>query len=155
MSARPAVTAAVIPVPDPAQQGGPAPPLIESYRRLAEVFHDVLSEQSLDDLLDRIADTLRELVPYDALHIYETDNVARELVPRLARTEWQDEVMRTRPGFGQGITGWAVVNRQPVLTNEAHLAPRVVIVPGTPVDPEALISIPLIARGMLKGALNI
>ncbi len=131
------------------------PPLVESYRRLAEVFHHVLSEQSLDNLLDRIADTMAELVPYDALHIYEADNAARELVPRLARTEWADEVMRTRPGYGQGITGWAVANRQPVLTNKAHLDPRVVIVPGTPVDPEALISIPLVARGSLKGALNI
>ena len=131
------------------------PPLVESYRRLAEVFHDVLSEQNLGNLLDRIADTLAELVPYDALHIYEADNATRELVPKLARTEWADEVMRTRPLYGQGITGWAVVNRQPVLTNEAHLDPRVVLVPGTPVDPEALISIPLIARGSLKGALNI
>jgi diguanylate cyclase (GGDEF)-like protein len=155
VSARRAATAAVFTGPSRAQQGGSAPPLIESYRRLAAVFHDVLSEQSLDDLLDRIADTLNELVPYDALHIYEADNAGRELVPRLARTEWQDEVMRTRPGFGQGITGWAVAIGQPVLVNEAHLDPRVVIVPGTPVDPEALISIPLVARGSLKGALNI
>jgi diguanylate cyclase (GGDEF)-like protein len=131
------------------------PPLVESYRRLAEIFHDVLSEESLDDLLGRVADTLAELVPYDALHLYEADVPARQLVPRLARTEWAEEVMRTRPVFGQGITGWAVANRQPVLTNQAHLDPRVVVVPGTPVDPEALISIPLIARGSLKGALNI
>ena len=32
--------------------------LVESYRRLADVFHDVLGEQSLDALLDRIADAL-------------------------------------------------------------------------------------------------
>jgi diguanylate cyclase (GGDEF)-like protein len=131
------------------------PPLVESYRRLAEIFHDVLSEENLDDLLGRVADTLAELVPYDALHLYEVDLVARRLVPRLARTEWAEEVMRTRPVFGEGITGWAVANRQAVLTNAAHLDPRVVLVPGTPVDPEALISIPLIARGSLKGALNI
>ena len=42
-----------------------------------------------------------------------------------------------------------------VLANQAHLDPRVSIVPGTPVDPEALIVVPLIARGQLKGALNI
>src|SRR5437764_11448767 len=141
---------------EPATNGSDRPEaLVESYRRLAEVFHHVLTEQSLDNLLDRIADTVAELVPYDALHLYEADNAVGELVPKLARTEWADEVMRTRPGFGQGITGWAVANRQPVLTNKAHLDPRVVIVPGTPVDPEALISIPLVARGSLKGALNI
>ena len=63
--------------------------------------------------------------------------------------------MRSRPRFGEGITGWAVENRRPVWTNRAHLDPRAVTVPGTPVEPEAMISIPLIARGALKGALNI
>ena len=33
--------------------------LFDSYRRLADVFHEVLSEQSLDALLKRIADTAR------------------------------------------------------------------------------------------------
>jgi diguanylate cyclase (GGDEF)-like protein len=42
-----------------------------------------------------------------------------------------------------------------VLSNRAHLDPRVRFVPGTPVDPEALIAVPLIARGRLKGTLNI
>ena len=129
--------------------------LVESYRRLAEVFHHVLSEQSLDTLLDRIADTLAELVPYDALQVYEADNTRRELIPVLARSEWENEIMRTRPAFGQGITGWAVVNSEPVLANQAHLDPRVAFIPGTPAEPEALVSIPLIARGSLKGALNI
>src|SRR2546421_382503 len=46
-------------------------------------------------------------------------------------------------------------NRRPVWTTRAHLDPRVVNVPGTPVEPEALITVPLIARGALKGALNI
>jgi diguanylate cyclase (GGDEF)-like protein len=155
VTARRAASAAVVSLPEEPRRAGAAPPTVESYRRLAEIFHDVLSEQDLDTLLDRVADTLAELVPYDALHIYEADNASRELVPRLARTEWAEEVMRTRPGFGQGITGWAVANRRPVLTNQAHLDPRVVIIPGTPVDPEALISIPLVARGTLKGALNI
>jgi hypothetical protein len=36
--------------------------LVESYRRLAEVFHHVLSAESLDTLLDRIADTLGDLM---------------------------------------------------------------------------------------------
>ena len=154
MAARRAAGAAVFPV-ELDQPTAAVPPLVESYRRLAEVFHHVLSEEHLDNLLGRIADTLAELVPYDALHVYEADDAARELVPTLARTDWKEEVLRTRPAYGQGITGWAVVNQEPVLTNEAHRDPRVVIVPGTPVEPEALISIPLIARGSLKGALNI
>src|SRR6266568_4876785 len=130
--------------------------LVESYRRLAEVFHLVLSEQSLDALLDRIAETLADLMPYEALHIYEVDENQRVLIPVLARSQaYEDEIMNSRPRFGEGITGWAVENRRPVWTNRAHLDPRVVNVPSTPVEPEALISVPLIARGALKGALNI
>ena len=130
--------------------------LVESYRRLAEVFHLVLSEQSLDALLNRIAVTLADLMPYEALHIYEVDEDLRELIPVLARSQaYEDEIMNSRPRFGEGITGWAVENRRPVWTNRAHLDPRVINLPGTPVEPEALITVPLIARGALKGALNI
>ncbi|MBA3433822.1 MAG: diguanylate cyclase, partial [Actinobacteria bacterium] len=127
----------------------------EPYRRLAEIFHDVLSEQSPEALLERIADTLAELVPYDDVHIYEADEAKRELIPVLARSKWADEVMRETFFFGEGITGWAVEHREAVLSNQAHLDPRVRFVPGTPVEPEALIAVPLVARGRLKGTLNI
>src|SRR5581483_6825739 len=130
--------------------------LVESYRRLAEVFHHVLSEQSLDALLERVADTLSALVPYEALHIYQADEGRRMLVPMLARTQdYEAEVMSSRPRFGEGLTGWAVQHRRPVWTNRAHLDPRATTVAGTPVEPEAMIVVPLIARGTLKGAMNL
>lgn len=128
---------------------------VEPYRRLAEVFHEVLSEQTLDALLDRIADTLAELIPYEDVHIYEADEAKRELIPVLARSKWASQVMQETFSFGEGITGWAVEHREPVLANQAHLDPRVRFVPGTPIDPEAMIAVPLIARGQLKGTLNI
>ncbi|HSO02539.1 MAG TPA: diguanylate cyclase [Gaiellaceae bacterium] len=127
----------------------------DSYRRLADVFHDLLSEQSLDSLLVRIADTLDEIVPYEALHIYEADELKRELVPALVRSEYANEILSERFPFGEGITGWAVEHREPVLSNQAHLDPRVRFVPGTPLEPEALIVVPLVARGQLKGTLNV
>ena len=130
-------------------------PSADSYRRLADVFHDLLSEQSLDSLLVRIADTLDEIVPYEALHIYEADEPKRHLVPALVRSDYADEILNDTFPFGVGITGWAVEHREPVLSNQAHLDPRVAFVPGTPVEPEALIVVPLIARGALKGTLNV
>src|SRR5207302_1367006 len=111
----------------------PADRAVESYRRLADVFHDVLAEESLDAVLDRIAATLSELVPYDALTIYQADEAQQQLVPVLSRDKWAGEIMKTRVGFDQGITGWAASRREPVLANQAHLDPRVGIIPGTPV----------------------
>ncbi|TML10172.1 MAG: diguanylate cyclase [Actinobacteria bacterium] len=130
--------------------------LVDSYRRLADVFHHVLSEQSLDTLLDRIADTLSELIPYDTLSIFEADEAQTELVPVLARDRWAEEILRNKIGFGTGIAGWAAKHREPVLTNAAHLDPRMMVVPGTPADEhEALVTVPLIARDSVKGVLSI
>src|SRR2546429_2473795 len=127
---------------------------VESYRRLADVFHDVLAEQSLDALLDRIADALAELIPHDSLTIYEADEPRRMLVPVWARDKWADKILADRCPFGVGLTGWGVEHRKPVLVNQAHLDPRVSTVVGTPEDePEALITIPLIARDSIKVAL--
>jgi GAF domain-containing protein len=131
----------------------PEPELVDSYRRLADLFHEVLAEQSLDALLVRIADALHDLIPHDTLTIYETDEAHAVLTPVLARDQWADEIMRTTLSFDEGITGWAASRREAVLVNQAHLDPRVRIVPGTPNDPEALISIPLIARAQIKGCL--
>ncbi len=130
--------------------------LVESYRRLADVFHDVLGEQSLDALLDRIADALADLIPHDSLTIYEADEPRRMLIPVWARDKWADKILADRCPFGVGLTGWGVEHREPALVNQAHLDPRVATVAGTPDDePEALITIPLIARDSIKGALNI
>ncbi len=134
------------------------PTLIESYRRLADVFHEVLAEQSLDALLVRIADTVGELIPHDTLTIYAADEANGTLKPALVvRDNYVDELMSVSINFtdGEGITGWAVSHREAVLANQAHLDPRVAQVPGTPVEPESFICVPLIARGHVKGALNI
>ena len=129
--------------------------LVQSYRQLADVFHDILSEHSLDNLLERIADTLAELVPHDTLSIYTADEAQTVLTPVLARDKWAEKIMDSRSDFGEGITGWAALHREPVRT-QAHLDPRSKTVPGTPEDePEALIAVPLIARDLVKGTLNI
>jgi diguanylate cyclase (GGDEF)-like protein len=130
--------------------------LVESYRRLADVFHDVLGEQGLDALLDRIADALADLIPHDSLTIYEADEPRRLLIPVWARDKWADKILADKCPFGVGLTGWGVEHREAARVNQAHLDPRVATVPGTPDDePEAMITIPLIARDSVKGALNI
>ncbi len=130
--------------------------LVRSYRQLADVFHDILSEHSLDNLLERIADTLAELVPHDSLSIYQADDAQAVLTPVLSRDKWADKIMSSSSQFGEGITGWAALHREPVRTNKAHLDPRTKTVPGTPEnEPEALVAVPLIARDLVIGVLNI
>jgi diguanylate cyclase (GGDEF)-like protein len=130
--------------------------VVHSYRRLADLFHDVLAEESLDGLLERIADALFELVSPDTVTVYWADEARQALVPVLARDRWADEILGTVCPVGKGVTGWAVERRQPVHISALHLDPRAQHVPGTPADePEALVCVPLVARGRVKGALNL
>jgi diguanylate cyclase (GGDEF)-like protein len=130
--------------------------VVDSYHRLADVFHHVLSEQSLDTLLERIADTLAELVPYDTITIYRADEEKQKLRPVLARDRWEVEILNNVCSFGEGLTGWAAEHRIPLNVPQIHLDPRACHIPGTPEDePEALVSVPLYARGSIKGALNL
>ncbi|MDP9067343.1 MAG: GAF domain-containing protein [Actinomycetota bacterium] len=128
---------------------------LESYKRLADVYSHVLSDHDVESLLDRIADTLAELVPYDTFTIYAADDAQHTLTPVLARDDWADEILKSRTRFGLGLTGWAAEHRTPVLANDAHLDERVIVVPGTPLDPESMIVVPLLARDSVKGCLNI
>ena len=124
--------------------------------KLADVFHEVLSEQTLDELLERVARTLDELVPNDGLTFYEADVSARSLSPVFAIGTDAEAVLADEPfPFGAGITGWSAEHCEPVLANNAHLDPRVRWVEGTEIAPESVIVVPLVARGQLKGTLNI
>jgi len=77
------------------------------------------------------------------------------LKPVLVRDSYADEIMRTVVSFSEGITrlGRAAPRGRPLEPGPPR--PRVRTVPGTPMEPEALICVPLIARGTIKGALNI
>jgi transcriptional regulator with GAF, ATPase, and Fis domain len=96
------------------QENVAARPTPDPHRQLTDVYHRLLSEDHLDSVLEGIADMLRDLIPYDTLTIYRADEAQRVLVPTIARDRWAAEILRTRPAFGMGITGWAVEHREPV-----------------------------------------
>lgn len=129
--------------------------LVDSYRRLTAIYHDLLSHDDLEQLLERIADSIVQLVPCDSLLVAELDASRGVLVPILARGRWSDTVMELRPRLGEGLIGWAAANARPVLANDANVDPRAGHVEGTPdSEPEAIISVPLVARGAVLGAIS-
>ena len=98
----------------------------------------------------------RDLMPYEALHIYEADEDRRVLVPLLARSQvYEEEIMRSRPRFGEGSPAGRSRTARRCGRTAPHLDPRAVTVPGTPGRARGDDLVPLIARGALKGALNI
>lgn len=124
-------------------------------RRLAGVLHSLLSESKLDRLLESIADSISALVAVDELVVFRASPAERELTPILVRSQWSAEVFALRVPYGFGITGWAVEQGLPVCANDAHSDERCEQVPGTPIYPESLMVIPLVAHGAVKGTLNL
>ena len=127
-----------------------------SYRQLAEIYHDVLSREGLDQVLERLVKTVRHLIPVASILIAEAQTDQRVLVPIVAEGGWPEGFLGSKLPFGEGLIGLAAARGRPILCNEAHLDPRAGHVAGTPIgEPEAIISVPLVARGVVIGAMSL
>jgi diguanylate cyclase (GGDEF)-like protein len=130
--------------------------LVESYRQLAGVYHDLLGHQPLDRLFERIGSSIEQLVPCSSLLIAEVDHQAQQLVPLLARGDWPEDMMERRIALDTTMIGWAAANAKPALVNDPRHDPRAGHVRGTPDgEPEAIISVPFVATGMVLGAMSL
>ena len=128
---------------------------LEGQRRLLEVNERLLSTLEPAGVLDLIADSLRAIVPYDSLTIYQVDRSAGVRRAVIARDRFADLILAHESPLGSGISGWVIDHGEAILANEAHLHPRSIQVPGTPFEPEAMIVVPLIINGSTIGTLNI
>jgi len=127
-----------------------------SYRQLAEIYHDLLSRDQLDHVLERLVKTVRHLIPVASILIAEAQTEQRQLKPIVAEGGWPDGFLNSTLPFGEGLIGLAAERGRPILCNDAHLDPRAGHVAGTPVgEPEAIISVPLVARGVVIGAMSL
>ena len=124
------------------------------YRRLAGLLRDVVAEQSVEAVLARVLATLRELIHCDDVVIWEPVG-DDELTVVLVDGEDQAELRSLRIRLGEGLTGIAASERQPIVSNDAHLDPRAVQVPGTDEIEEAMVCMPLLARDALLGVLTL
>jgi len=126
-----------------------------SQRHLLETNERLLGTLDPADVLETIADGLRDVVAYDNLSIYRADHDRGAMMPVLARERHAAQVSRYIIPFRRGLMGWAVEHAQPILANDALNDPRALQIPGTPAEPEAVVVVPLIADGEVLGALNV
>ena len=77
-----------------------------------------------------IADSLKTIVPYDALTIYRCDCEAGVRRAVVARDRFAEVILDYAGPIGVGITGWVIEHGEAALTNDAHLDPRVGPDPG-------------------------
>ena len=132
-----------------------APSEHQTLRVLSEVARLLVSESDLSRVLDAVGLGVASLIPFDSLIVYEADHDRRVLRPVQVVDDNAKEIYVHVCPFGQGISGQVAVRREAVLANDAHLDSRAQQIEGTPNEEECLISVPMIARGELKGVLNL
>jgi len=128
---------------------------LASQRALLDVNETLLAAGDPNAVLERIADGLRGVVRYDNLTIYRLDRARGRRTAVLARDRYAEAILAEEIEIGSGLTGWATEHSAAVLANDAHLDPRALNIPGTPVEPESLIVVPLRVRGEVIGTLNV
>ncbi len=137
------------------QQQAELEQLLASQRRLLEVNERLQTALVPEDVLELIADSLRSVVRYDNLSIYQVDREAGRFRAVLARDRFADVILTNSFPLDRGITGWVLAHREAQRVNDAHLDGRMQLVPGTPPEPESLIVVPLLVRGEVVGTLNV
>ncbi len=126
---------------------------------LGHAARSLQGEHDPDVILELVADHLARMVPYDGLTIYQADWDALRFRPLLARCTTEESyvegVMGHTFAIGTGLTGWAFDLGTPQMVNDADSHPAAGHLPGTAVDDESMLLIPLVAGDHRLGIMNL
>ncbi|MDX6511850.1 MAG: two-component system, sensor histidine kinase PdtaS [Gaiellaceae bacterium] len=128
-------------------------------RLLTETIAAVNSTLDLEELLGLVARKVADALKADGCFVYLFDQRTGDLVLRATHgTHVRELTSRPRMRPGEGITGFAAAEREPVMIPErAHLDPRFKPFSNLPEDEyESILAVPIVDRGeKLEGALNV
>ena len=122
---------------------------------LVEAGQEFGRELGWEPTLRRVAQRVREHLNADSCTLYLLEPDRETLRPAVTVGPNAEQLMDFSLKVGQGITGDVAQTGVPELVNHAERDPRAVQVPGTEVEPESLICVPLVARGETFGVLTV
>src|ERR671934_2698593 len=127
-------------------------------RLLTETAAAVNSTLDLEEVLALVARKVAEALEADACFVYLYDERADELVLRATHgTSVEEKTKRPRMRPGEGITGAAAEQREPIMIPaQAHLDERFKHFANLHEEEyESILAVPILARDKLEGALNV
>jgi two-component sensor histidine kinase len=127
-------------------------------RLLTDTIEAVNSTLDLQEVLELVARKVAGVLEADACFVYLYDESVDELVLRATHgTRVEEMTRRPRMRPGEGITGTAAAQREPVaIPAQAHLDPRFKAFPNLREDEyESILAVPILMREKLEGALNV
>jgi sigma-B regulation protein RsbU (phosphoserine phosphatase) len=119
---------------------------------LLEVTTATANTLDLDELLSNVGDIVKKVIPYELLAILLYREKHQDLRIRFA-VGHRDEVVRNLSiGLGQGITGTAAAQREPILVRDVRQDDRYL----NALDAvRSELAVPMLARNMLVGIIDV
>lgn len=121
---------------------------LKTLARLSQEFSSILD---LDELLQKIASTVRELINYDAFSILLVDNEAKVLRHRFS-IRYDKQVELDNIPLGKGVTGASAEARQPIRVDDTSIDPRYI---ASHPEIRSEVSIPLILHDRAVGVMDL
>lgn len=122
-----------------------------AWKALTSISQEFSSILDLDELLSKIASTVRGLIPYDAFNILLVDE-QRKLLRHRFSSRYDKRVTLDNIPLGKGITGAAVEQRTPVRVQDTQQDPRYI---ASHVDIRSEVAIPLMAQDRVSGVMDL
>jgi sigma-B regulation protein RsbU (phosphoserine phosphatase) len=123
---------------------------VESF--LLEVADVVNSTLDLDTILRRVAEIIRKVIEYEIFAILLVNDKTQDLRIRFAIGHTPETVDRVRVKIGEGITGQAVLKREPIVVNDVGgTSGYIEVNPGV----RSELAVPLIIKNRVIGVIDI
>ncbi|MBM3810154.1 MAG: GAF domain-containing protein [Acidimicrobiia bacterium] len=122
-----------------------------TLKTLANISLEFSSTLNLDELLNKVATTVRGLINYDAFAVLLYDEANHHLRHRFS-LRYDQRVQSDNIPFGKGITGSAAELRQPVLVEDTKNDPRYI---ETHAGIRSEVAIPLLMPDRLLGVMDL
>ena len=123
----------------------------DTLEALGEIGRDFASTLDLDELLKRIARTIKRIIDYRTFGILLVDEDARTVSLRLA-VKYDDQILQKRIPIGEGLVGYAALHKTPVLVGDVRQDPRYIKVVE---DVRSELVIPLLVKDRCVGLFDL
>ncbi|MBV9406381.1 MAG: GAF domain-containing protein, partial [Acidobacteriaceae bacterium] len=122
-----------------------------TLRVLAHLSQEFSSILEIDELLTKIAVTVRALINFDAFSIFLIDDQKKQLHCRFSQ-RYDEKTTVENVEFGKGITGAAAESRQPIRVADVTRDPRYI---ASHSDVRSEVAVPLILRDRVIGVMDL
>jgi sigma-B regulation protein RsbU (phosphoserine phosphatase) len=124
---------------------------IDTLETLAEIGREMSSILDLDVLLTRIASLTKRLIDYRTFGILLLNEQTQMLEMKLA-VRYGEEGTAKNIKLGEGLVGWAAVNREPVIVSDVSKDPRYLnLVP----DAKSELVVPMLIKDRCIGVFDL